>query len=219
MKAVYAKIEGITASFKIPYLVSGTQLCSPLPFYSTILGLIGCCAGREIKPEEINIGFIYKYSASHIDLVETTSRLMVNNGKLSTNKEKGLNQREFHYKPNLELYLVGNNVYEWLSNPVGVPCLGRSQDIVWIKELKYTELEKQPNATIENTWIPFNADIHGRIMRFSEFYTNANKGFVRIPSKPHLFAAIEDPCKLNNKNTYIEIGTNKNIYIHEWIEK
>jgi len=56
---VHVTLKGFTSTFRIPSIVSGKSLCAPVPPYSTILGIIGCCAGRDVYPEEVRIGFEY----------------------------------------------------------------------------------------------------------------------------------------------------------------
>jgi CRISPR-associated protein Cas5, N-terminal domain len=113
MKALYVRMEGFSAFFRLPTIVSGTQLSSPLPPYSTLLGLIGCCAGRNIVPEETRIGYEYKKRGTTFEL-ERTNRLELDvaKGYLKPNsKGQGILLREIHIAPILELY-VSNPQYE-----------------------------------------------------------------------------------------------------------
>jgi CRISPR-associated protein Cas5t len=74
MKLLHARLEGWTATFRLPLIYSGTGLTAPLPPYSTILGLIGNLAGRQIAPNETRIGYIFRSRGTSYDL-ETSRRL------------------------------------------------------------------------------------------------------------------------------------------------
>jgi len=78
-KFVHATVRGLTSTFRILLIVSGKSLCAPVPFYSAILGFLGCCAGRNISPRELRIGFEYSWGGDPaVNLVgldmETTHR-------------------------------------------------------------------------------------------------------------------------------------------------
>ncbi len=224
MKAVHARLCGFTASVRVPFLVSGTQLASPFPLYSTLLGLLGCCAGREVSPKEVRVGFSYFHNGETTDSVERLIRLGVDpKGRLGRIKDRGVGQRSFHVDPMLDLYVVGDNAYEWLSNPVGIPCLGRSQDIAWIQDVSEIELRPAEFGYVRGTWLPFSLNYPpGRIMRFAEYFQNDLLHHVRQAGPSSLFVAIpSDPpgVEIAQENLYHPLDSTapgEVIYMHRW---
>lgn len=226
MRAVHARLRGVTASVRVPFLVSGTQLSSPLPFYSTLLGLLGCCAGREVTPEEVRIGFSYRHNGETVDPVERLLRLGVDakTRRLTSIKERGVGQRSFHADPILDLYVVGEQAEAWLLSPIGVPCLGRSQDVIWIEELAQIELKSRTSGILSGTWLPFSSDTPpGRIMRFAEYYRNDRARCIRNPGPHTLFVAMpSDPVeRVAHSHLYHPSDSadlDAVIYLHKWAE-
>lgn len=224
MRAFHAHIRGFSASIRVPFLVSGTQLSCPLPLYSTILGFLGCCAGREVRPDEVRIGFEYSFESETLDPVERLNRLGINSktGRLEQVKDKGVGQRSFHVNPVLNLYAVGQDVGKWLKKPIGIPCLGRSQDVVWINEVLEIDLNPVDSGNVRGTWLPFSPKgPSGRIMRFVEYYTNNEQGFVRKPGPSSIFVAIpyvESGVFVEQDNLYKDdtMQADQVIYLHRW---
>ena len=106
VKLLRVRIRGWTATFRLPLLYTGTGLTAPVPAYSTLLGLIGSVAGREIQPTETRIGYEFRSEGLALDL-ERTQRLMMNikTRQLRPQPERGIAKRQFHVRPQLDLYL------------------------------------------------------------------------------------------------------------------
>ena len=79
--ALHIRLEGLSSSFRHPLTISGTQISTPVPSYSNLLGMISTCAGRIIKPEETRIGFEFHCQSDDLEL-ERTVRWEVKGGKL-----------------------------------------------------------------------------------------------------------------------------------------
>lgn len=218
MKILHIRFEGYTATFKIPFLISGVGLCSPVPSYSTLLGLVGCCAGRQVSTSETFIGFEYRYSGKGLDF-ETTKRLMLDKGNLKTNPEKAFAKREFHINPVLDLYITNLDFREYFEKPIGVPCLGRSQDIAWITSIAEKEVIPVEEGTIGPTLIPFPCDqFGGRILNFAESFENIDTGYTRTPMKLRIFQVVPPTgVKLKRLSLYAFADEREHaIYIHQW---
>src|SRR4051794_19205821 len=106
MQALHVQIEAFSASYSYPFLKSGTQLTLPAPPFSSILGNLSACSGRQVGPAETLIGFEFESNGRAIDL-ERTRRLQTDKkyGRLSENPERGVAKREFHVGPRLDLYI------------------------------------------------------------------------------------------------------------------
>ncbi len=225
-KLIHATIRGFTATFRIPLIVSGKSLCAPVPSYSTLLGFIGCCAGREVYPDEVRIGFEYRFgengsgAGTGVDM-ETTHRFELKNKRLRPHP-KGTTIRlyEFHTSPIIELYLSNMEFYNILSRPAGIPTFGRSQDLAWIEKVEVVDIEQKPSGTVSTTLMPFpQKDIGGRMLRLPEFFDNKQTGLTRDPKNIRLFQVVPNGSIIENTNLYhIKNNENKNhvIYLHEW---
>ena len=67
-------MTGWTATPRMPFVLSGNSVCMSVPSYSLLLGLIGCCLGRNVDCTEVKIGFRYSFDSVAKDL-ETRQRL------------------------------------------------------------------------------------------------------------------------------------------------
>ena len=225
-KLIHATIRGITATFRIPLIVSGTSLCAPVPSYPTLLGFIGCCAGREVYPEEVRIGFEYRFggdahsAGSGVDM-ETTHRFELKNDRLRPHP-KGTSIRfyEFHAHPVLELYLDNPDFFDILTQPAGIPTFGRSQDLAWIERVEKVDVERRPSGKVGTTLMPFpQEDVGGRMLRLPEFFDNTQTGLTRNPVNIRLFQVVSAGSIVNNPNLYHvknDEDNNHVIYLHEW---
>ena len=215
MKLLHAKIVGWTATFRMPLLYSGTGLTAPVPPYSTILGLIGNLAAREIKSNETKIGYIFKSSGLAIDM-ETTQRLKMSGASKLTPQEKGIVKRQFHLNPSLDLYLDNLDFQDYFENPRNTPSLGRSQDLVWIEKTEIVVVESVEEARIGGTLLPFpQNDIGGQILNLPEYFYNDERGFTRRTGRTSKFIAVKyENASIISRNNLYKITDSEAIYLH-----
>src|SRR5438045_1576092 len=155
MKLLHVRLEGWTATFRLPLMYSGTALSAPVPSYSTILGLIGNLAAREIPPDETRVGYLFRCFGASYDL-ETTRRLEMNKaGRLRAQPVPGIAKRQFLVRPVLDLYLDNLNLRRVFEVPANAPSLGRSQDLAWITKIDEIEVDPAPNGIVRGTLLPF----------------------------------------------------------------
>ncbi len=182
MEALHVLLEGISASYSYPFLKSGTQLTLPAPPFSSVLGNLSACAGRAVGPQETLIGIEFESGGRAIDL-ERTRRLQTEkkHGRLSENPERGIAKREFHVGPRLDLYLSEIAFEKVFREPVATPCLGRSQDIAWIRFVRRIDLLPMEAGELGSTLVRFpNAQVGGMILPpLADYYVNNQTGFVR----------------------------------------
>jgi CRISPR-associated protein Cas5t len=218
VEALHVTFEAYTATFKVPFINTGTAISAPVPSYSTIVGLISCCAGRYIDKDETLIGFKYTYKGKGRDL-ETTRRLeMDQKGRLKKNPELGIATREFHVNPRLDLYLSNIEFERYFKSPIGVPTLGRSQDIAWITNIERVAMEKVSAGRIKPTLIPFPcAQIGGRLIRYCDYYINDMTGYLRQPDEMILYQVVPetvDGVYITRDNLYKLGDSDEVIYMH-----
>jgi len=218
MKVLHITFEAFTATFKVPFINTGTAVSAPVPSYSNIVGLISCCVGRYIDKDETLIGFKYSCSGKGRDL-ETTRRLEFDQkGRLKRNPELGIVTREFHVNPKLDLYLSNTRFERYFKSPVGVPTLGRSQDVAWITNIECVEIKKVPDGKIKPTLIPFPcAQIGGRLLRYCDYYINDTTGYLRRPDEMILYQVVpesDDGVHVARDNLYRLGDSDEVIYMH-----
>lgn len=216
------KLEGWTATPRLPFILSGNAVCMPTPSYSLLLGLIGCCLGRIVTKEETGIGFKYKYDTTAKDL-ETRKRLVFD-GKKIKNHGKGSDaySREFHIKPQLTLWLDRLDWESYFLSPIGTPSLGRSQDILEVKKksIRKIQANQVESANISGCMIPFEKEIKlgGQLVQIAESYQeNEGIGEGRTATNSRIFMSVPEGNKgtIRFKNLY-QIDDEQSFYFHKW---
>jgi CRISPR-associated protein Cas5t len=204
MKLLHVNIAGWTATFRIPLLYSGTGLTSPVSPYSTLLGLIGNVCGREVKPNETRLGYIFKGEGTAIDL-ETSHRLEMKNRVLKEQKQTAVAKRQFIIKPMLDLYLDNLEFKHWFDYPQNPPCLGRSQDVAWINDVEIVDAEPVSEGFVNGTLLPFSeSPLPGLVLLLPDYFNNSLIGFTREIGKLRTYIAIkhDSPVKVSRENLY-----------------
>ena len=232
ISCLHVHIEGWTASFGFPLVKSGTQISTPVPSYSNLLGMISACAGRIITPEETRIGFEYHCSQSSLE-IERKDRLALKGGKLGTiskatapkdyrfhvktyddgkvafleEMRQGIGNRQIYWYPKLDLYITNLSLRSAFENPAATPCLGRSQDIAWITSVKEIKLTPLDSGAIGPTLIPTHqTGVPGLVVRLPEWMVNNKMGYSRDTGPFGVYQAMiptmKFRCIVGGKNLY-----------------
>lgn len=217
MKLLHVAFKAFTATYKMPFVNTGVAISAPVPSFSNIVGIISCCAGRQISIDETLIGFTYKYHGLGRDL-ETTHRLGIDSkGNLKKVAVAGIATREFHVNPELDIYLSNTELKNYFYKPCGVPVLGRSQDIAWITKVEEIEAENIGKGRIKATLIPFPCeDLGGRVIRYCDYFENEANGYLRTPTDMMLYQVVpftENGVMIKRESLYA-ISDNEVIYMH-----
>lgn len=221
MNILHVQIRGWTATFRLPLLYSGTGLTSPLPPYSTLLGLLGALAGREISHNETRIGFVFQSNGTAIDR-ESLKRLKIDSaGRLSIQPKPNNRMNQFHVCPCLDLY-IDNTDFNWLfEEPRNPPCLGRSQDIAWIESVQEIEATPTQQGIIRGTLVPFpQIGASGQILVLPDYFNNEKQGYTRTIGKLNRYLAVkwETPSKVEGvrEGELLHIPvTGETVYMHQ----
>lgn len=218
------KLVGWTATPRLPFVLSGNAVCMPTPSYSMLLGMIGCCLGRIVEANEVDIGFHYKYDNSANDL-ETRHRLAFD-GKLKPHgKGTDAYNREFHVNPVLTIWLSRTDWLDYFKYPIGAPSLGRSQDLLSIKSAKNIKVNSVSKAKINGCMIPFSADLEvgGQLVQIAESYKeNGEIGTGRTATNSKIFISIpwDSQSEIEYANLYEtdedKVKDKKQFYLHTW---
>lgn len=222
------QFEGWTATPRMPFILSGNAICMATPSYSLLLGLVGCCLGRPIEPEEVRLGFKYSFDEPAED-VETRQRLVNDSGKIKAHgKGTDAYTREFHVNPRLTLWLDRLDWEEFFRFPIGAPALGRSQDLLKIKQKGVRKVEAEPvsSAKINGCMLPFNGLLKssGQLIQLAEAYReNAIVGSGRTSTVSRIFLAIPHMDEQEEKAAQPTVFSNlfqtpekMVFYLHDW---
>ncbi len=225
--AVHVHMEGFTAFFKHPLVITGTQVSLPCPPYSTLLGVISACAGRVVNPEETRIGYEFHCSSTDVEL-EKTDRLAFDSKKdaLQPHREgQGILKRYIHFRPVLDLYVTNLELEEAFRYPESTPYLGRSQDVVWITSVERVELHPREEGSLGPTMIPaVKENIPSLIVRCPEWFTNESEGRMRITGPLGRYQAILPTSGSRFRVRLPELYHSTNapeehvIYLHQWLK-
>jgi CRISPR-associated protein Cas5t len=221
-KILEIQFSGWTATPRMPFVLSGNAVCLPVPTYSLLLGVIGCCLGRIVEASEVSFGFKYSYDSVGIDL-ETRQRLEFD-GKKVRGHAKGTDayQREFHVSPNLIIWINRLDWIDHFKNPIGTPALGRSQDILKIESVKEIGINAVLEANISGCMLPFNTNLQigGQLVQLAESYQeNEEVGSGRRAVKTGIFMAIpsDNTRKIKYPNLFQTQEENpKSFYLHNF---
>ncbi|MDH5403421.1 MAG: CRISPR-associated protein Cas5 [Candidatus Heimdallarchaeota archaeon] len=222
---LYIKLSGISASFRIPTLVSGAQLSLTAPSYSTILGMLSYATGKEVTINDTRIGFRYSYESKSMDLEKIHRWGRSNAGSYSYNKTN-IRNREVHYFVTLELVLDNTELFDSLDNPSRSITLGRSQDLATIDTVRLVKGKTVEKGELWGTLLPIA--IHEDIPASGVFFTLPEYfdylyGKVRRPMNIRTFIALSQystEVEFDNlialDDTEIQHST---FYIHSWLRK
>lgn len=227
IRTLHVRLEGMTASFRHPLIISGTQISTAMPAYSNLLGMISACAGRFVGPEETRLAFEYRCQSQDLELERTVRWQMDKKGRLRLHsKGQGINYRQVHWLPALDLYVTNLHFKPVFQRPVATPCFGRSQDIAWIKWCREVDLVPVTRGALGPTLIPYpQQGIAGLIVRLPEWFEN---GVVGKPRRPgpfgHYLAMVPTAGDLRfevEREELFHPSDAKNetdaIYLHRWL--
>lgn len=192
-KLLEVQFSGWTATPRMPFILSGNALCLHTPSYSLLLGLIGCCLGRIVTLNEVNIGFRYSYDSIGTDL-ETRQRLEFNGKKIKAHaKGSDAYNREFHTSPKLTIWINRLDWKTFFESPIGTPSLGRSQDILKIEHVREVEVENAEKGALGGSLLPFTEGLQagGQLVQLAEaFKENEDIGAGRTATDSKIFISI-----------------------------
>lgn len=218
-KMLEVHFGGWTATPRLPFILSGNAVCMHTPSYSLILGIVGCCLGRNVLGEELQLGFRYSYDMVAKDL-ETRQRLEFD-GKRVRSHQKGTDaySREFHTTPNLIIWTDRTDWKNFFENPVGTPSLGRSQDILSIEKVREIEVVQVASGKLSGCMLPFQAglEVGGQLVQLAESYVeNEDVGSGRRPVNSKVFISIpyDNEVDVTFDNLHKVAGEESVFYLH-----
>jgi len=226
--ALHVQLEGLTASFRHLLTISGTQVSTPVPSYSNLLGIISACAGRIIAPEETRIGFEFHCRSHDLELERTVRWVVDAKGRLRPHpKGQGISRRQVYWYPQLDLYVTNLDLKSAFEYPTATPSFGRSQDIAWIVFVKSVELQPMEAGNLGPTLIPkVQMGVPGLVVRSPEWIDNSKMGSVREPGPFGVYQAIspliDRRFEVKGENFYHPSDADHPddvIYLHHWLRE
>jgi CRISPR-associated protein Cas5t len=127
MRCFRVVLNGWTASFRHPQLVTGAQPTLPLPPPSTIYGLIAAATGRWVDPAECRAAYVFESSGEARDL-ETIYQFSKSSSAGST-----VVYRDWLTDWRLWLYFTDSSWAENFESPVYPLTLGRQQELAHVE--------------------------------------------------------------------------------------
>ncbi|MCC6287453.1 MAG: type I-B CRISPR-associated protein Cas5 [Chitinophagaceae bacterium] len=218
MEVFSIDIRSWTASFRYPNLISGIQPTLEVPPLSTILGLINSAAGNYIEHKKLTIGYYFEFGAKATDL-ETIYMIDSKNGLPTNNAKSNVIKREFLFDTFLRLYIVDEELVNYLREPFYPLLLGRMNDLasVNIRSIEKKRLQPIENADkIRGQIIPFNNYfLPGTIQALPKYFSNS------IPRQnlgTEAYSVINYQAKIqSNLTAYRDVVNGKeiDIFLHQ----
>lgn len=158
MRAIRIKAEGLTASFRYPYLVQGVQPTYEMPPPATIYGHVCSAIGELIDPRLTRFAYHFSFEARFFDYEHLHF----------FGKQPKMNpfNREMLFRPRLTLYLDNLELLPYFRSPRYAVVLGRAQDLMTYTEVKEVEIKPAERAFYGGTLLPLSASarIGGRFV-------------------------------------------------------
>lgn len=154
MRAYRVTLNGWTASFRHPQLVTGMQPTLPLPPPSTVYGLVSAAAGRWVNPRDCPLAYVFESQGKARDL-ETIYQF-----SRSNDAKSNVVLREWLTDWQLWLYFTKREWAEHFNDPVFPLVLGRQQELAHVvtdfagSTIQEIDLEHSP-TTLVGTVVPF----------------------------------------------------------------
>jgi CRISPR-associated Cas5-like protein len=231
MRALHARLQAHTASFRHPLVISGTQVSLPMPGYTNLLGMLSACVGDFLLPRDVRVGFEYGYRCRGLDLQTTTRLTLVGRGRLQPHpKGSGILRREFHVGPTIELYIVSErlaDIESGLLSPVEAPRFGRSEDLAWICFVRQIDLAPVSVGSVAGTLLAEGAtDAIGLPLTLTEWFEQPKFDRPRRPGSVSRFVALPPAVGLRYRVSGRDLfrasdapSEDSAVYVHQWTRR
>jgi CRISPR-associated Cas5-like protein len=247
VRALHVRLEGLTASFRHPLVFTGTQVSTPMPAYSNVLGMISACVGHTVEPADVGrVGFEFHCKSHDLEL-ERRDRWEMKSDRLQPVTKKkvpgvlrrhekgiieevrqGVGMRQVYWEPLLDLYLTAVALADAFERPAATPRFGRSQDLAWIRWVREVDLHATPRGALGPTLIPPpNVGLPGWTVRLAESFVNTKYGRPRRPGPIGRYQAMlptggELRFEVERSDLFHPSDAEREsdiIYLHRWLEE
>lgn len=222
INGLHVRFQGFTATFRIPFLASGTRLSLEVPSYSTIHGLVKCCLGWRTPTESYRAGFIFTYSGRFIDMERTWRLELDRQGRIRPSTATALAFHESLTFPRLDLYIDRPEWYNRFRSPDGTPLLGRSQDVAWVTSVRKIKLRLRSEGVVSGTLLPYRQpEVTGKLARLADRFDNRRMGYVRRATGRTLYHVVPIGASFRiHRKSLFHPSDSENpddvVYLHAW---
>lgn len=148
-------LRGWTTSFRYPRLIAGSQPSLKAPPPSTVYGLVSAAVGRPITPEETQIGYVFRYLASYLDLEAIQKVSRKENGSFEKTFTPDIVLREVLFDWSLFLYCQPQ-IASAFEDPYFALLLGRSSDLASVVSSESVSITHETEAIVGGTMFPLD---------------------------------------------------------------
>lgn len=208
MKVTRVHLKGWTASFRYPMFIAGYQPTLAVPPLSTVFGLLSAAVGRLVTTKDTRFAYLFKSSGKSVDL-ETIYELAPN-----LKAKSNVIKREFLYEPEMYLYIENEQVADSFRQPYYPLLLGRSSDLLEVKEIKQVEVKKtQGEVYFGRTIVPFpEMGLRGSVQALPTYFT---EDIPRKAVKTRLYAILDSLEKIRADGlTWLDEEYQWGLYFH-----
>jgi len=224
---LHVRLGGFSASFRHPLVVSGTQISTPVPAYSHILGMISACAGRVVGPDETRVAFEMHCRSHGLELERTVRWQADKQGSLKPHRKgQSVRQRQVYWLPTMDLYVTDRSLRTAFERPIATPRFGRSQDIAWIEWCREVELSPVESGAVGPTLLPCpQLGVGGLIVSLPEWFDNSLYGRPRSPGpfgRYHAMSSTEGDIRYHIQRADLFHSSDAQrtediVYLHRWL--
>lgn len=203
MNAYRVKLNGWTASFRYPQLVSGTQPTLPLPPPSTIYGLVSAAVGQWVDPRDCRLAYVFRHAGRTKDL-ETIYQF-----SNSASAKSNVVWREWLTDWTLWLYLTDEAFAQAFERPVYPLLLGRQQELAYATGSHEIILEQQATR-LNGTVVPF--PFQGASGMLLSLPLVMSPDIPRRPLGVQIWQLVHRPCSLKAEGLYHDPEFDHGVY-------
>jgi CRISPR-associated protein Cas5t len=203
MKAYRVELNGWTASFRYPQLVSGTQPTLPLPPPSTIYGLVSAAVGQWVDPRDCRLAYVFQHAGKARDL-ETIYQF-----SNSASAKSNVVWREWLTDWKLWLYFLDQRWTQAFECPAYPLLLGRQQELAYAAGSREIVLEQRVTR-LKGTAVPF--PLQGASGMLLALPLVMSPDIPRRPLGVRIWQLVHRPCSLEAEGLYHDPELGHGVY-------
>lgn len=203
MRAYRIELNGWTASFRHPQLVSGTQPTLPLPPPSTVYGLVGAAVGEWVDPATCRLAYVFHHAGRARDL-ETIYQF-----SNSASAKSNVIWRDWLTDWRLWLYFVEQRWAQAFERPVYPLLLGRQQELAFTWNFRQVELTQQATQLV-GAAVPF--PLPGASGMLLALPITMSPDIPRRPIGVRTWQLVHRPCRLAAADLYHDPELHHGLY-------
>lgn len=204
MKVIRVEIQTWTSSFRYPMFVVSHQPTYDIAPISTVYGMLSFAKGEPINIYDVSIGYDFVSRGKYTD-VEHIWEYGDKNPKHS------IIHRDILFDCILNLYISDLNFETYLKTPANTLLLGRQDELAIASKIAVVDLVRKKNVVVNNTFLPFDENIPGQIVRLPAINSIAIK---RQPIEMKMYSMVTNEVEINNG--YYDAELDKGVYIHKF---